>query len=256
MADWSARQYLKFEDERTRPARDLLAQVPLTSPGQAFDLGCGPGNSTELLVERFPKAEVTGIDSSAEMIAAARKRLPQCRFIEADLAAWIPTRESELLFSNAVFHWVPDHLAVLQRLCDRLAKGGVIAVQMPDNINEPVHTLAAATARDGAWAERLASANEIRETIPEPGRYYEALKPKTSRIDIWHTIYNHPLDGAEGVVAWNRSTGLRPYLNLLEKHEQEAFLRQYTARIAEAYPPRGDGKVLLRFPRLFVVAVK
>jgi trans-aconitate 2-methyltransferase len=135
--DWSAQQYLKFEDERTRPSRDLLAQVPLDSPTRVVDLGCGPGNSTELLIQRFRQAEVIGVDSSPDMLGQARKRLPRCTFVEGDLSTWMPEQGTDLLFGNAVFQWVPDHPKVLARLLHSLPPGGVLAVQMPDNTNEP-----------------------------------------------------------------------------------------------------------------------
>src|SRR4051812_44494980 len=139
--DWSAAQYLKFEDERTRPPRDLLAQVPLHSPERVVDLGCGPGNSTELLIERFPDAEVIGVDSSPDMLRQARARLPRCLFVEGDLSTWLPEQRTDLLFGNAVFHWVPDHPQVLARLLRSLPPDGVLAVQMPDNTNEPALAL-------------------------------------------------------------------------------------------------------------------
>ncbi len=133
MEDWNARQYLKFEDERTRPPRDLLAQVPLQRPRLAVDLGCGPGNSTDLLIERFPQCEVIGLDSSPDMLRKARERLPKCKFIEADIATWVPEERTDLLFANAALQWVPDHSRVLRRLLEALPAGGVLAVQMPDN---------------------------------------------------------------------------------------------------------------------------
>jgi len=137
MAVWSAAQYLKFEDERTRPPRDLLAQVPLSRAARVVDMGCGPGNSTELLVAHFPEAEVIGLDSSPTMLEQARERLPKCKFVEADLSCWVPTERTDLLFGNAVFHWVPDHPGVMTRLLSSLPPGGVLAVQMPDNTSEP-----------------------------------------------------------------------------------------------------------------------
>ena len=141
MSDWSANQYLKFEDERTRPPRDLIAQIPLAQAGRVFDLGCGPGNSTELLVARYPDAEVIGLDSSPDMLRQARARLPKCSFIEADLTRWTPPAGTDLLFANASFQWLPDHEAVLRRMLQALAPGGVLAVQMPRNFTAPSHVL-------------------------------------------------------------------------------------------------------------------
>jgi trans-aconitate 2-methyltransferase len=253
---WSASQYVKFEDERTRPSRDLLAQVPLQSPQRIVDLGCGPGNSTELLVERFPDAEVAGIDSSADMLRQARERLPQCTFLENDLATWMPEPGTDLLSGNAVFHWVPDHPRVLVRLLTSLSAGGVLAVQMPDNTNEPALMLMEKVAESGPWAATLAQANAARNDLPSPEAYYDLLRPLCRRIDIWHTHYNHIIADHAGVVEWFKGSGLRPFLAPLDAAMCAAFTAKYTDEIRLAYPARSDGRVMLKFPRLFIVAVR
>jgi trans-aconitate 2-methyltransferase len=255
-ADWSARQYLKFEDERTRPPRDLLAQVPLQSPRRVVDLGCGPGNSTELLIARYPQAEVIGLDSSPDMLRQARERLPKCTFEQADLASWRPREGTDLLFANAVFQWVPDHPAVLARLVESLPKGGVLAVQMPDNTDEPALALMREVASGGPWAATLATAGAARDDLPTPSDYYDLLRPLCSHLDIWHTVYNHVMAGPEGVVEWFKGSALRPFLAPLDDDMCRGFTADYTARIAKAYPARFDGKVLLPFPRLFILAVR
>jgi trans-aconitate 2-methyltransferase len=254
--DWSARQYLKFEDERTRPPRDLLAQVPLRCARRVFDLGCGPGNSTELLVERYPQARVIGLDSSPDMLRQARQRLPNCEFVEADLADWSPPESTDLLFGNAVFQWVPDHLAVLRRLLAALAAGGVLALQMPDNTQEPALAIMREVAASGAWAARLAQTAAARDDLPTPADYYDSLGSLCARLDIWHTAYNHVMAGPEAVVEWFKGSALRPFLSPLDEAMRRGFLAEYAARIARAYPPRYDGRVLLRFPRLFIMAMR
>jgi trans-aconitate 2-methyltransferase len=256
MTDWSAEQYLKFEDERTRPARDLLAQIPLTAPGKVVDLGCGPGNSTELLVRRWPDASVVGIDTSADMLRQARERLPGRKFVEANIAHWAPSAGTDVIFANAVFQWVPDHIRHLGRLIGGLAQGGALAVQMPDNLDEPTHIMMREVAFQEPWRAQLAKAAELRDVLPKAGVYYDALRPLCSRLEIWHTVYNHALDDAGQIVEWVKGTGLRPFVEPLDLPARKAYLAAYTARIAAAYPPQADGKVLLRFPRLFIVAVK
>jgi trans-aconitate 2-methyltransferase len=256
VSDWEPRLYLKFADERTRPARDLLAQITLGDPRSVYDLGCGPGNSTALLAARYPQATITGVDNSPAMLAAARAALPQCRFVAADLRDWEPDRPADLLFANATFQWLADHLAVLARLAHGLKEGGVLAVQMPDNLEEPSHRLMAETAAQGPWSGRLKAASAARLPLPAPAEYYDRLRPELSAIDIWHTAYQHPLKGAAAVVAWLEATGLRPYLEALAPSERREFLAIYEKRIAEAYPPQADGTVLLRFPRLFILGVR
>lgn len=254
MADWSPSTYLKFEDERTRPAHDLLARVPLDAPARVVDMGCGPGNSTELLVERYPAAAVTGLDSSPNMLAEARQRLPRVAFAEADAGSWVPDADTQLVFANAIYQWVPDHLAVFPRIVAALPGGGVLAVQMPDNMAEPSHVLMRKVAAEGPWAEKLKGA--ARQPLPPVRVYYDALRPVARHIDIWHTSYNHVLEGPAAIVEWVKSTGLRPFVDPLEPAEREAFLARYLAELTEAYPRTVDGKVLLRFPRLFIVAAK
>ncbi|HLZ01878.1 MAG TPA: trans-aconitate 2-methyltransferase [Bradyrhizobium sp.] len=256
MADWSAEQYLKFEDERTRPSRDLLAQIPISDPYQIVDIGCGPGNSTELLVRRWPNATVIGIDTSAEMLRQARERLPKQTFIETNVAHWVPPDGTDLLFGNAIFQWVPGHLKQLQRLLAKLPQGGVLAVQLPDSLNEPAHILMREVAQQGPWAKQLSEKARARDELPTAGGYYDALSPLCTQIEIWHTIYNHVLDDAASVVEWVKGTGLRPFLEMLETAERKDYLVEYTARVVAAYQPQADGKVLFRFPRIFIVAVK
>lgn len=256
MADWSPAQYLKFADERTRAARDLLAQVPLQKARLVFDLGCGPGNSTELLVSAYPAARVVGVDNSPAMLAKARALLPQCEFVEADLSSWAALPETDLLFSNATFQWVPGHVKVLQRLLAAMKPGAVLAVQMPDNLGEPSHVGMIGAGQDAPYADQLRSAAAARDVLPDPEEYYAALKPLCSRFDVWHTVYNHPLDGVAGIIEWLKGTGLRPFLDVLTPDEQKDYLARYAALLTGAYPMQADGKVLLRFPRLFMVAVK
>ena len=256
MADWSAQQYLKFEDERTRPARDLLAQIPRDAARQIVDIGCGPGNSTELLARRWPEAQITGIDTSADMLRQARERLPNHKFIEANISHWSPPAGTDLMFANAIFQWVPDHLSQLKRLAGTLPEGGVLAIQMPDNLDQPSHALMREVAALEPWRQTLAAAAGARDLLPPPRTYYDALQPLARRFDIWHTTYNHVLDDAAAVVEWVKGTGLRPFLDPLDLPERKLYLAEYTARVAAAYLPLKDGRVMLRFPRIFIVAVR
>jgi trans-aconitate 2-methyltransferase len=254
MADWNPGQYLKFEDERTRPSVDLLRRVPLRSAGRCVDLGCGPGNSTELVAERFPMADVTGIDSSPAMIAKAKERFPGLSFEVADLAAWGPAEPLDLIFANAVLQWVPDHRTLLPRLAGFLRPGGCIAVQMPNNIDEPSHRLMREVAAGGAWSRKLSGAALAREQLGSFEDYYGWLRAARCEVDIWQTVYIHPLAGARAIVEWFKSTGLKPFLDPLGPDERAAFEEAYEAEVAKAYPAQADGRVLLRFPRLFIVA--
>lgn len=252
---WTASQYVKFEDERTRPVRDLLAAIPRTGAAHAVDLGCGPGNSTEALMARFPGAVVTGIDQSDDMLAAARKRLPGVVFEAADITAWQPAQAFDVIFANASLQWVPDHARLYPGLVDKLAPGGVLAVQTPDNLDEPAHRLMRDVAASGPWAARLGKA--ARTARADATWYYALLRPLCTRVDVWRTIYYHPLAGGPAaVVEWFKGSALQPFLKALDPTEQKDFLARYEAALAGAYPTLADGTVLLPFPRLFVVATR
>jgi len=254
---WSAARYRKFEAERNRPVLDLLAHVPTPQVRRAIDIGCGPGNSTELLQARYPDAGITGLDSSADMIAAARRRLPGIRFVTGDIRDWPVAGTFDLILANAVLQWLPDHRQLLPDLMERLEAGGTLAVQMPDNLDEPSHRLMREIAADGPWAGALAGTAARRAPRHDAGYYYRLLKAPAARLDIWRTVYHHPLtDGAAGIVEWFRGSGLRPYLEPLSNVERDAFLVRYRDAVAAAYPEEPDGSVLLPFPRLFILAQK
>lgn len=253
---WSADQYLKFERERRRPLDDLLARIPPLNPQRAVDLGCGPGNSTERLQARFPEAKVIGLDRSADMLEAARRRLPGIEFRCVDLAAWIEDDRYELMLANAVLQWLPDHDAQLPRLLRLLRAGGVLAVQMPDNLDEPSQLLMREVAQRGRWRSRLEN-TAARPQMHHPQHYYARLLEATADIDLWRTTYYVPLAGGVGdIVEWFKGSALRPYLQALTPSDAERYLAEYTEALSAAYPLSPDGSVLLPFPRLFMVARK
>jgi trans-aconitate 2-methyltransferase len=254
---WSASQYVAFEDERTRPVRDLLAAVPTVTATSVVDIGCGPGNSTELLAQRYPAARVTGLDSSSDMIEAARKRLPALHFALADIVGWADPGPFDLILANAVLQWVPDHATLLPALLAKLAPAGSLAIQMPDNLEEPAHRLMRQVAADGPWSSKLTAAAASRTARIGAEWYFSELRPACARLDVWRTTYFHPLaGGAAAVVEWFKGSGLRPYLDPLSAQERADFLHRYTHEIATAYPALPDGTVLLPFPRLFIVATR
>ena len=217
-------------------------------------LGCGPGNSTELLADRFPSAELLGLDSSNDMLAKARARLPRVKFEKADVADWRGAQPFDLIFANAVLQWVPHHIALMSRLIAQLAPGGHLAVQVPDNFDQPSHVLMRKVASRAPFSGKLTEASAARETIGAFADYYQALAPHCAALDLWRTTYVHALPGPDAIVEWVKGTGLRPFLAPLAPDEREAFLTQYHDEIAVAYPKLADGRVLLPFPRLFIVA--
>lgn len=228
--------------------------MPNTAARRAIDLGCGPGNSTELLAARFPGAVIAGIDSSPDMVDAARQRLPGVAFSVADIETWSDSG-LDVVLSNAVLQWLHHHDRLFPRLVECLAPGGTLAVQMPDNLDEPSHVLMREVAADPAWSGRLAEAAGTRAAMNTPADYFALLRKLCARVDVWRTTYHHPLPGADGVVEWFKGSALRPFLQPLDEADRAAFLDRYRTAVARAYPEQ-DGVTLLPFPRLFIVATR
>ena len=255
---WSATQYALFENERTRPVRDLLAAVPPRPVRHASDLGCGPGNSTEVLLQHCPDAQVLALDSDPDMLAKARERprlnVPRVRCEQADIGQWSAVEPQDLILANASLQWLPDHAKRYPHLVRQLSEGGSLAVQTPDNLDEPAHRRLRDIARQGPWATSFA---EFSLPPRHPATfYYDLLSPLCSRVDVWRTTYHHVLADVQAVVAWFEGSALRPYLARLEEGARADFLQLYLQALQQDYPTASDGKVLLAFPRLFVVATR
>lgn len=256
---WDANLYLKFADARLRPALDLMGRLDPangTRPGHAiYDLGCGAGNITRLLAERFPEAPVVGIDSSDEMLAKARTQTVDKRvtFTKGDLPHFKPGLPAAILYSNAAYQWIEGHIDMFPGLLKLLPSGGQLAIQMPRNHDAPSHALMHSAAKAGPWRDKLAKVGGIRSVF-DPARYYDVLKPLCSDLDVWESIYQQPLTGKDPVAQWTAGTGLRPYMAVLDEEERKGFYDTYAKLLAEAYPMRADGITLFPFRRLFIVA--
>lgn len=249
---WDPERYLEFAEHRSRPALDLLARID-ADPREVWDLGCGTGNVTGHLRDRWPKAAVHGLDSSPDMLAVAR-RIDGIEWVEGDLSAWDPPVPPDLVVSNAALQWVDEHASLLPMLIERLADGGVLGVQMPRNHDAPSHSLLAETARSARWRGRVGHVVR-RPPVGEPAFYHDVLAPITDRLDIWETEYLQVLHGPDPVARWSRSTAARPYLDAAGD-EADDFMREYAERLRAAYPQRDDGTTLFGFRRLFIVATK
>jgi trans-aconitate 2-methyltransferase len=249
MPTWNADQYLKFADERIRPCKDLVSRIQIRDPRSIIDLGCGPGNSTSVLAERWPNAEIAGLDSSSAMIDVAGKEQPHRRWIASDIWDWVRTEHAQfdLVFSNAALQWVSDHAALYPQLLERAAKGGAFAAQIPADFNALPHQLMRELAPPNVRAKEWHS--------HEPSFYYDVIAAHAAGVDIWESVYQHVLPDADAIVEWYKGSGMRPFLEAMASDAQrEEFMRRYTERIREAYPRRPDGKVLFPFRRLFVIA--
>jgi len=256
---WDANLYLKFADARMRPALDLMGRLDPANaarPGHAiYDLGCGAGNISRILAERFLGAPVIGIDSSEQMLEKARSQTadPRVTFAKGDLAHFKPEVPPSILYSNAAYQWLPGHIDMFPGLMKLLPSGGQLAIQMPRNHEAPSHALMHEAAQAGPWRDRLKGIGGIAR-VEEPARYFDVLKPLSAGLEVWETIYQQVLTGKDPVAQYTSSTGLRPFLEALAEPERTPFYETYAALIAKAYPTRADGITLFPFRRLFIVA--
>jgi trans-aconitate 2-methyltransferase len=252
---WDPGQYLRYAGERARPFFDLLARVGAEEPGYVVDLGCGPGNLTATLADRWPVAEIVGVDNSPEMIAAAQEEAGQrdrLSFTLGDVRDWRPGRKADVLVSNAVLQWVPGHLDVVRRWPGLLAPGGWLAFQLPGNFDQPTHAILLDLVGSDRWAPLLRGVALNRQAA-RPADYLDLLAREGCSVDAWKTTYLHVLPGPDPVVEWYRGTGLRPVLAALGPGQAERFLAEYSERVTQAYPAAPYGTVL-PFRRVFVVA--
>jgi trans-aconitate 2-methyltransferase len=252
-AAWDPAQYLRFADERLRPALDLLARVPIEAPAHVVDLGCGAGNVTAILRQRFPAAHVVGVDGSAAMLEKARAAAPDCRFEQADFFRWQPDQAPNLIYSNAALHWVGEHSALFPRLLSCLAPGGVLAIQMPAMHDTPLRLVPYDIAASGPWAEQLRGVGSA-PGILSAMAYWDMLRPGVASLDMWQTTYMHALVGENAVLEWASGSSLRPFLDRLPDEQRAAFGKAYADAVRPHYPRRPDGTTLLPFHRLFMAA--
>jgi trans-aconitate 2-methyltransferase len=249
---WNPAQYLAFSEERLRPALDLLNRIPLAAPATILDLGCGAGNVTCFLAERWPRSGITGVDNSREMLERAAKSLPGAGWVEADLRDWRPRTPVDLVFSNAALHWLEDHAALLPRIASWVNPGGCLAVQMPASFEHPSHTAAYDLATQEPWRDlfqALGAATKV-HSLPE---YHAWLAPLAKTLDLWETTYLHVLEGQDPVTEWFKGSLLVPFLEALPKEHHDAFLEAYRVRVQATYPKDARGRTLMPFRRVFMV---
>jgi trans-aconitate 2-methyltransferase len=249
---WDPRQYARFGDQRARPFVDLLARVGAAAPRRVVDLGCGDGSTTALLAQRWPGAQVTGLDSSADMIAAARPG-PRLTFAVGDVREWVPA--ADVLVCNAVLQWVPGHADLLHRWAAALPPGGWLALQVPGNFAAPSHVLLQEVAGSARWEARLRGVLREGRPVLEPAGYAALLLGHGLVVDVWETTYLHLLAGADAVLEWVRGTALRPVLAALSPAEAAAFEAEYAAALRTAYPRSGE-VTPFPFRRVFAVATR
>ncbi|MFC5996894.1 trans-aconitate 2-methyltransferase [Pseudonocardia hispaniensis] len=247
---WDPELYLRFDDHRARPFFDLLARIGATAPRRVVDLGCGPGQLTTVLSRRWPAATVEALDSSPEMVEAARGRGVAAEL--GDVRQWLPAADTDVVVTNAVLQWVPGHTALLHRWLTALPAGAWFGMQVPGNHRSPSHTLARELTEEPRWRGAVALGEE--DPVAEPVEYAQLFAGAGAEVDVWETTYTHRLTGADPVLAWICATVLRPVRDALDDAGWAAFRAELAPRLRTAYPMQADGTTWFPFRRIFAVA--
>jgi trans-aconitate 2-methyltransferase len=254
--EWDPEQYLQFEHERTQPSIDLVARIPLEDPKTIIDIGCGPGNSTQILRKRWPQADIIGLDKSEKMIERARRDYPDQTWIVGDASTLAPDRKYDLVFSNAAIHWIQDHHRLVPRLFQIVARDGILAIQVPANHESPLYRIILNASRSSKWSA-FTSGCEGLITYHTAEYYYDELASLTKYLALWETTYYHILKSHQDLVAWYKSTAMKPILESLPTDDnREEFLQAVLTACKEQYPLQSDGRILYPFKRLFFTARK
>jgi trans-aconitate 2-methyltransferase len=253
---WNPDLYLKFRKERTQPSVDLVARIELANPESIIDIGCGPGNSTRVLWERWPDSQVLGLDSSPPMIDKASAEYPGRRWKLGDARELPPDESFDLVFSNATIQWIPDHTRLIPHLVQLVRPGGALAVQIPLYREMPVYDVIATVSAAPRWKQQMEGCDE-RWTFHGMGHYYDLVAPMTRTVSMWQTWYAHEMESHQSIVQMMSSTGMRQFLDRLGgEDDKAAFSREVLAGLREAYPEQKNGRVLYPFKRLFWIAYK
>lgn len=256
MSDWSAEQYSKFENDRTLPSIDLANAIVKDNVRSILDIGCGIGNSSAAVKNRFPQAEVIGVDNSGDMLETARKNHPDIKFFNLDASTQLGSvnRRFDVVFSNACIQWLPDHPRLLADLMRLLNDGGVLAVQIPQQYKHPMHGVILSVAESEKWREKVGEPR-VFYNLKENG-YFDILSEISSDFRIWETVYMHRMPSHRSIVEWYKGTSLRPFLAQLSDSDKADFERDVLCETKKVYPVQKNGEIIFRFPRLFFTAVK
>jgi len=252
--DWDSRQYLKFKAERTQPAVDLVNRINMDNPEKIIDIGCGPGNSTQVLAVRFPDAYIVGVDKSEDMISAAKKSYPNLDFKLCDAGTELSQfdRDFDIVFSNACIQWIPDHRNLITNMLNLLKRNGILAVQIPMNFNEPIHIIISELAASEKCKKYFNNPRFF--YTMSPGEYFDILSETADEFHIWETVYYHVMRSHHDILEWYRGTGLRPYLDILPDDKKAEFEAEVMENLIRGYPKQNNGDIIFRFPRFFFTA--